>query len=431
MNRLTASIAASGFACFALLYTPQPVMPQIAEEYGLGPGGASLALSAATLALAVVVVPIAMLSERVGRRPVIVVSVLVAALLGLVLPFAPDYEVFLVLRVLQGVAAAGVPAASMAYLADELGKQRLGGAMGAMIAGNSLGGMTGRLVTGMSADWLGWRGSVLLAGVFGLAAALVVVFLLPRAQAKPKRAPRGMKAALQDPVLLSLYAVAVLLVGAFISFYNVAGFQLTGPVWLETLVFLFYGFGSTSAAFAGRLADRYGRGRVLLMCIGVLASGALASLLWVPLGLAVVTAGFFAAHATASGWVGARAPEHARGHASGLYLCGFYVGSSIGGTSGSTSYEEWGWGGLVLVVLGWLALAAMLAQNSNARVKRESAGEVPPQKSSGRVMRESTGEMAVAPSRGRSGLPSTTPTETERVSAGTSTTIANGNGPPS
>ncbi|MDX8036190.1 MFS transporter [Lentzea sp. BCCO 10_0856] len=414
MNRLTASIAASGFACFALLYTPQPVMPQIAEEYGLGPGGASLALSAATLALAAAVVPIAMLSERAGRRPVIVVSVLVAALLGLVLPFAPNYELFLVLRVLQGIAAAGVPAASMAYLADELDGRRLGAAVGAMIAGNSLGGMSGRLVSGMTADWLGWRGSVLLAGVFGLAAALVVVFFLPRSQGRPKRAPRGMKAALKDPVLLSLYAVAVLLVGSFISFYNVAGFQLAGPAWLETLVFLFYGFGSTSAAFAGRLADRYGRGRVLLLCIGVLACGAVASLLWVPLGLAIVTAGFFASHATASGWVAARAPEHARGHASGLYLCGFYLGSSIGGTSGSTAYEEWGWGGLVLVILGWLALAAMLAQNSSAR-----------------VMRESTGAMAVLPSRGSSGVPSTMPTETVRVSAGISTTTANGSGPPS
>ncbi|MFI6101259.1 MFS transporter [Lentzea sp. NPDC051213] len=414
MNRLTASIAASGFACFALLYTPQPVMPQIAAEYGLGPGGASLALSAATLALAVVVVPIAMLSERVGRRPVIVVSVLTAAVLGLVLPFAPNYDLFLVLRVLQGIAAAGVPAASMAYLADELDNRRLGAAMGAMIAGNSLGGMAGRLLSGMTADWLGWRGSVLLTGVFGLAAALVVVFFLPRAQGRPKRAPSGMKAALKDPVLLSLYALAVLLVGSFISFYNVAGFQLTGPSWLESLVFVFYAFGSTSAAFAGRLADRYGRGRVLLLCIGVLALGTLASLLWVPLGLAIVTAGFFASHATASGWVGARAPANARGHASGLYLCGFYVGSSIGGTSGSTAYGEWGWGGLVLVVLGWLALGAMLVQNSN-----------------GRVMRESTGEIFVRPSRGSSGSPSTMPTETERVSAGTSTTIANGSGPPS
>ncbi|WP_071812562.1 MFS transporter [Lentzea guizhouensis] len=414
MNRLTASVAASGLAGFALLYAPQPVLPLIAHEYGLGPGGASLAISASTIALALVVVPVAALSERVGRRRVIVTSVLLAGVIGFALPFAPDFDVFLVLRVLQGAAVAGVPAAAMAYLADELDNGGLGAAMGAMIAGNSAGGMLGRLVSGLTADWLGWRGSLLAAGVFGLVAAAVVVFFLPPASNRPKRAPKAMKAALKDPVLLSLYAVSVLLVGSFISFYNVVGFQLGGPTWLESLVFLFYGVGSVASAFAGRLADRFGRGRVLLACIGVLALGALASLVWVPLGLAVVTGGFFAAHATASGWVGARAPDHARGQASGLYLLGFYVGSSVGGTAGSTAFGEWGWGGLVAVVLGWLALAAMLVQNSNASVRRWS-----------------TGTRATLPSRGRSGLPSTRPTETERVSAGISTTTANGSGPPS
>ncbi|MEU7475708.1 MFS transporter [Lentzea sp. NPDC042327] len=414
MTRLTASIAASGLASFALLYAPQPLLPLIADEYGLGPGGASLAISASTLALALVVVPVAALSERIGRRPVIVASVLLAGLVGLALPFAPNYDVFLVLRVLQGAAVAGVPAAAMAYLADELDGGGLGAAMGAMIAGNSAGGMLGRLASGLTADWLGWRGSLLAAGVFGLVAAAVVVFFLPPARTRPKRAPRALKAALRDPVLLSLYAVSVLLVGSFISFYNVVGFQLGGPTWLESLVFLFYGVGSVASAFAGRFSDRFGRGRVLLACIGVLALGALASLVWVPLGLAVVTGGFFAAHATASAWVGARAPEHARGQASGLYLLGFYVGSSVGGTAGSTAFGEWGWGGLVAVVVGWLALAAMLAQNSSASVRRAS-----------------TGISATLPSRGRSGLPSTSPTVTERVSAGISTTTANGSGPPS
>ena len=218
--------------------------------------------------------------------------------------------------------------------------------------------MLGRwLVTGMTVDWLGWRGSVLLAGVFGLAAAMVVVCFLPKAEGKPKRAPTGMTAALKDPVLLSLYAVAVLLVGSFISFYNVAGFQLSGPSWLESLVFLFYAFGSTSAAFAGRLADRLGRGQACCCCASACwRSARCASLVWVPLGLAIVTAGFFAAHATASGWVGARAPSNTPvATRPGCTCAGFYVGSSVGGTSGATAYGEWGWGGLVLVILGWLA----------------------------------------------------------------------------
>lgn len=449
------SVAAAGLASFALLYAPQPVLPQIAAEYGLEPGGASLAVSAATGALAVVVVPVAALSERVGRRPVILVSVLAAAVLALLLPFAPDYSTFLVLRVLQGAAVAGVPAAAMAFLADEM-RDNLGGAVGAMIAGNSAGGMLGRLLAGTTADWLGWRGALGAAAVFGLLCACVVAFLLPRPEldrsgsgrlgsdrsVSPRaarlgmlrRGPRpggppdpiipgstdnsggsGLKAALSDPALLCLYGVAVLAVGSFISLYNVIGFRLAAlPSWLSSLVFVVYAVGGIASATAGRLADRHGRGRVLLVCLGITAVGALVTIPLVPLGLAIFTGGFFAAHATASGWVGSRAPRHARGQASGLYLCGFYVGSSVLGTTGSAAFGAWGWTGLTALVVSWLAMAAVLVQ-----------------KSRGIDTDDSSALRSTLPSRGRSSEPDFRPTDTERVSAGTSTTTADGNTPPS
>ncbi|WP_285753090.1 MFS transporter [Lentzea sp. NBRC 105346] len=412
-TRLTVSVAAAGLTAFALLYTPQPVLPQIAAEYGLASGGASLAVSAATGALALVVVPVAALSQRVGRRPVILVSVLAAALFGLLLPFAPNYETFLAIRVLQGAAVAGVPAAAMAYLADEL-RENLGGAVGAMVAGNSAGGMIGRLLAGTTADWLGWRNALLATAVFGALCAVVVVFFLPKAAGRPRR-DRGLRQAMTDPVLLCLYGVAVLAVGSFISLYNVVGFRLAGlPSWLSSLVFLVYAVGSVASATAGRLADRYGRGRVMLLCLAIAGAGALLTIPVVPLGLAVFTAGFFAAHATASGWVGARAPESARGQASGLYLCGFYVGSSVLGTTGSTAFGAWGWSGLVALVLGWLAVAAVLVQ-----------------KSRGIETGASSALRSTLPSLGRSSEPSFRPSDTDRTSAGTSTTIAVGSTPPS
>lgn len=440
------SVAAAGLASFALLYAPQPVLPQIAAEYGLEPGGASLAVSAATGALAVVVVPVAALSERVGRRPVILVSVLAAAVFALALPFAPDYSTFLVLRVLQGAAVAGVPAAAMAFLADEM-RDNLGGAVGAMIAGNSAGGMLGRLLAGTTADWLGWRGALGVAAVFGLVCACVVAFLLPRPESGPRtsgtsrmrrgmlrRGPRsggppdpiipgstdnsgasGLRAALSDPALLCLYGVAVLAVGSFISLYNVVGFRLAAlPSWLSSLVFVVYAVGGIASATAGRLADRHGRGRVLLVCLGITAVGALLTIPLVPLGLAIFTGGFFAAHATASGWVGSRAPHHARGQASGLYLCGFYVGSSVLGTTGSAAFGAWGWTGLTALVVSWLAMAAVLVQ-----------------KSRGIDTGDSTALRSTRPSLGRSSEPDLRPSDTERVSAGTSTTTADGNTPPS
>lgn len=419
-------MAAAGFASFALLYAPQPVLPQLAAEFGLRPGGASLAVSAATGALAVVVVPIAILSERIGRRRVIVASVLAAAACGLLLPFAPTFELFTVLRVLQGIAVAGVPAVAMAYLADEMGPAGVGAAAGVMVAGNSAGGMAGRLVAGFGVDWLAWRGALGAVAVFGTACALVVVALLPPDGKPPARGARGLRSVLVDPVLLCQYAVATLAVGAFISFYNVIGFRLAGPpldlpARLAALVFFAYAAGGVCSTAAGRLADRLGRGRVALATLGVAAFGALLtlpnSLVAVAVGLALFTGGFFATHAVASGWVGARSPAHAKGQASGVYLCAFYVGSSVGGTAGSAAYGSWGWPALVAVVLGWLGLAAVAV--------------VLAQKSSGTVSGASSGLRSVVPTIGKCTVPTVSPKATDRVSTGTSTTTATGNGPPS
>ncbi|MFD1052164.1 MFS transporter [Kibdelosporangium lantanae] len=79
MDRITVGIAAGGLASFALLYAPQPVLPQIAGEYGIPPAQASLVVGVATGALAVGVIPLSLLSEITGRRPVLVLSVVVAA----------------------------------------------------------------------------------------------------------------------------------------------------------------------------------------------------------------------------------------------------------------------------------------------------------------------------------------------------------------
>ncbi|WP_309117120.1 MFS transporter [Saccharothrix sp.] len=440
-SRLTTATVSTGLATFALLYAPQPVLPQVAAEFGLGPGAASLAVSAATGALALAVVPCAVLAERVGRRRVIVWSVLIAAVIGLLLPLAPSYPVFLALRVLQGVATAGIPAVAMAYLADEAAA--IGAAIGALIAGNSAGGMIGRLVAGIGTDWLGWRGALAVVAGFALACALVTALYLPVGRPTSRR-EAGLRSALTDPVLWCLYAVAVLCVAAFVSLFNVIAFRLALPPGLTSLVFLAYAAGGACSAVAGRLADRYGRAVIALAALAVTALGALTTvpdhLVAVGVGLAVFTGGFFAVHAVASGWVGARAT--AKGPASGAYLFAFYLGSSAGGTAGSTAYQQWGWTGLVLLVVGWLALAAvavaLAARRSTAlpaagdrAVGDQAAGRPAAgnrgagQKSKGTTT-GSPGSTGVAPRMGRSTVPAVTATDTDRTSAGTSTTTATG-----
>ncbi len=382
------AVAAAGISSFALLYAPQPVLPQLAAQYHLDPGGAALAVSVATGALAIAVLPIAALSEVVGRRPVILTSVVASVVLGLLVPLMPTYPAVLVLRALQGVAIAGFPGVAAAYLAERLGRAGVAAAVGAMIAGNTVGGMLGRLASGFTAGPLGWRGALLVvAGVGAVCSAVTVVTLPPGT--RPGRAHgvgRGLLTALRKPVLLAQYAVALLAMGSFVALYNAAGFRLTGaPLELSpavaSLVFLAYATGSVSSAAAGRLVARVGRRRALVGALLLTALGAALtlpdSLPLVITGFLVLTCAFFAAHAVANGWAAADAPETARGQVGGTYTAAYYLGSSVGGAAGAWVYGHAGWSWLIAVVAVWLLLAvAAVAAGTRVRAERLALVEV-------------------------------------------------------
>ncbi len=371
MRRVRLGLFAAALATFALLYAPQPLLPQIAGTFAADPATASLAMSAATFALAIAVIPVSSLSEVFGRRRVMTVSALAASVLGLAATLAPSLPVLVGIRVLQGFALAGVPAVAMAYLAEEVERGSLGRAMGLFIAGNSIGGLTGRIAAGALADHGGWR--VALAGVGAISVTCAVVFalILPRSsyfRPAPLRV-RGLLGSLRanvtDTRLLRLYLIAFAMMGAFVTVYNYLTFRLSAPpLRLSStvigLLFVSYLAGTYSSAAAGRLADRFGRYRVLLSGVPVTALGVLVtlsgSLVLIILGLIVMTAGFFAAHSVASGWVGARA-KVAPAQASALYMCAFYIGSSVAGSAGGVFYGRGGWPETVAFVLALLGVA--------------------------------------------------------------------------
>jgi len=80
----------------------------------------------------------------------------------------------------------------------------------------------------------------------------------------------------------------------------------------------------------------------VVVAIGGVALTLPASLACIVAGLVVLTAGFFAAHSVASSWVGGRTRQ-APAQASALYLCLYYVGSSVAGTFGGVFYARGGW----------------------------------------------------------------------------------------
>ncbi|TLQ44123.1 MFS transporter [Streptomyces marianii] len=387
-RRMSFALFSAGVATFALLYSTQALLPALSDDFGVTASAASWTVSAATGALALCVLPLSALSERFGRVRLMTVSLVVATVLGLLVPLAPGPEWLVALRAVQGAALAGVPASAMAYLAEEVRPQALVAAIGLFVAGNSIGGMSGRIVTGWVSQAWGWRAALAAVGLMAVVCTVAFRLLLPKARnftpgsLNPSALARTVRGHLSDPLLMRLYGIGALFMTVFGAVYTVIGYRLVGapfglPQGVVGSVFLVYLVGTVASAAAGRLVGRLGRRGALYLAVGTTAAGLLLSLAdsltAVLLGLVLITAGFFAGHAVASSSV-SRTATTGRAQASALYQSAYYLGSSAGGTLGAVAFHSGGWAGTVLLgllaVLGVVSITLYGSYAARARERR-------------------------------------------------------------
>jgi len=380
--RTVLALFCGGFATFAVLYCVQPMMPILSHDFSINAAQSSLVLSIATGLLAIGLLITGPISDAIGRKKVMVSALFAAALCTVASALMPTWDGILVMRALVGLSLSGVAAVAMTYLSEEIHPQHIGLAMGLYIAGNAIGGMSGRLITGVLVDFVSWRTAMLVTGALALAAAVLFVKVLPESRNFRPRAlnPRGLLEGFtlhfKDAGLPWLFLEAFVLMGAFVTLFNYIGYRLLAPpydlsqAWVG-LLSIVYLAGIYSSAQVGALADRHGRRKVFWMSIVLMFGGLLVTLLSalpaIIVGMLVFTFGFFGAHSVASSWIGRRATR-AKAQASSLYLFSYYAGSSVAGTFGGVAWHYGGWNGvglfigaLLVVALGVAAKLARLA----------------------------------------------------------------------
>ena len=393
-RRISIALFLAGYATFSLIYCVQPLLPELVSHFAVGPAESSLALSLTTGFLAFAILLAGAVSEAVGRKKLMLVSICVASVLNLIAPFLSDWHAFLVVRALEGLMLGGVPAVAMAYLAEEIDPKGLGMAMGIYISGTAIGGLSGRVVIGFLTDLFGWHIALGAMGALGLVAAVGFAVLLPASRNFVRRPGfqvryhlRAWGGHLKHAGLPFVFLIGAFAMGCFVTVFNYVGFRLSNaPYGLSQsqigLIFVVYLCGSVTSSIAGALSDKIGRGPVLVagvllaaLGVGLTVSDSLSVIIG---GIVILTSGFFVAHSIASGWVGWLA-ETAKGHASSLYLLAYYLGSSIMGSVGGWFWDHGGWNA-VAGFAGSLLLCALLCGlylwGRVAKVARQSQASI-------------------------------------------------------
>lgn len=364
----------AGFTIFSVLYSVQPLMPFFVKHFHITPTVASLTLSVSTLVMAISFVFFGGLSEGIGRKPIMIFSVIAVSILSLAQPFASNFTLFLVVRLFQGFVLAGLPAIAMAYISEEVHPSSITSAFGLYISGNALGGAFGRIFTGVVAGLYGYQVGLISIAVISCIAAILFTLLIPNSKHFTK-SPLQIKPLITSYIhhltnkdLIKPYILGFLLLGSNIAMFNYISFELIKPPYnisstYVSLIYLLFILGMGSSMMSGKLTDIFGRYNtmkfaVILYIIGIVITLAPFVILKV-IGLGCAVLGIFSGHALASSHVGSIAKHH-KAQATSLYLLFYYVGSSVGGTLGGLFYDFAGWYGVAMMVTLFMVTAYLI-----------------------------------------------------------------------
>jgi predicted MFS family arabinose efflux permease len=287
---------------------------------------------------------------------------------------APGLDALIAWRFVQGLVMPGIIAVTMAYVSEEFAAGGAAAVMGAYVAGNVLGGVTGRFLTGVVADHFGWREAFVVLGALNALGAVAVWRYLPHSRtphaAKTLRAGAAdMLAHLRRPALLATFAAGAAALFALVAAFTYITFYLAAPPFnlgaaALGCLFLVYLVGVVVTPFAGPFIDRVGH-RAAFVASALASAGGVAmtlvpSLLVVVAGLAICSTAIFVCQAAAASYLG-HVAGRAKASAAGLYTTFYYAGGTLGAAVPALAWRAGGWPACVGLICAALVAAAAVA----------------------------------------------------------------------
>jgi YNFM family putative membrane transporter len=384
------AVGLTGYCCFINLYSPQSILPLLSQEFGASAAEVSYLITVSTMAVALTAPFTGTVADVLGRKRVIVAALFALAFPTVMVGLSSSLSWLLFWRGVQGLVMPPIFAVTVAYIGDEWPHNEATTAAGIYSSGSSLGGFSGRLVTGFLADFVGWRWGFYALALIAFAGAIAVMFLLPRERKFVRSeglaaSARQMVKHFRNGQLLATFAVGFGVLFNFIATFTYVSFHLAAPpynlsaTWLGA-IFVVYLAGSVLTPWTGWAVSRFGRRRFVVRVIAVWIAGVALtlapSLPLIVLGLTISAACGLICQAISTAYVTITA-KVGRSSAVGLYVSSFYGGGSFGAAVGGIAWTFGHWPACVALVMAVLVVMAGIIYFGWAR-RVPAAVETPP-----------------------------------------------------
>jgi len=384
---LNIAVFAAGFVTFVNMWCTQAILPVLAAAFHVAQARTGLTVTAPLIATAMMAPVIGAISDRFGRK-----NLICAAAALLVIPTglaasAGTLNEFVLCRFLQGLMLPFIFTVTIAYIGDESSGAATAKLAGTYTSGAIFGGFSGRLISGLVTQAAGWRDGLALIALLSLVMALIITLALPRERNfSPlygmRRALKSFPMHLSNPRLLATYAAGFGVLFSLVASFTFINFRLAaapydmGPAALGGIFVVYLG-GVVMSPIAARLANRFGRLRVMavagpVVCAGLLLTLA-APLTAIIVGLLLISSAIFIQQTLATAFVGAAARE-GKSTAVGLYVTFYYIGGSFGGLAPAGIWRDFGWPGCVALVIAMqIVMLAVVLRFWKPVINRQSS----------------------------------------------------------
>ncbi|KZD43409.1 hypothetical protein B4083_0809 [Bacillus cereus] len=270
---MTAVLCWAGMVVMSSLYVTIPLTALFSDLFKV-----SLAQSAATgsifsVGFAIGCLLFGAISDKYGRKKVIFIGLLALSIVSFFLGIVDSLFWLVILRGLQGIAAATFSPVALAYVVEMFPVEKKVTTIGFVSTGFLVAGIAGQVISTAVSQHFGWHMVFFLLSIIYIITAVLVHYSLPKGETSQSNTDilgpiKQMGKVFTHKSLVLSYMIAFVLLMAFVNMYTVLGNYLSSPTYNLTseqiLYFRLVGlFGMLLSPLAGRLTKRFGVRQVL------------------------------------------------------------------------------------------------------------------------------------------------------------------------